>query len=82
MEQRNGDEFFYQLFLLWEDGPTDAAGAIVTGDTARPGVAAGLKLSEALERNDSYRYFEAAGGLIRIGSTGSNVNDLLMGFIF
>ena len=65
-----------------EDGPTDAAGAIVTGDTARPGVAAGLKLSEALERNDSYRYFEAAGGLIRIGSTGSNVNDLLMGFIF
>lgn len=65
-----------------EDGPTDAAGAIVTGDTARPGVAADLKLSEALERNDSYRYFEAAGGLIRIGSTGSNVNDLLMGFIF
>ncbi len=65
-----------------EDGPTDAAGAIVTGETYQNGVEAGADLEDALARNDSYPYFEAAGGLIRTGPTGSNVNDLLMGFVF
>ena len=64
-----------------EDGPTDAAGAIVTGETYRKGVEAGADLEGALARNDSYPYFEAAGELIRTGPTGSNVNDLLLGFV-
>lgn len=65
-----------------EDGPTDAAGAIVTGDTYHNGLVKGLDPDQYLERNDSYHYFEQTGGLIRIGSTGTNVNDLNFLFYF
>ena len=59
-----------------EDGPTDAAGAIVTSDTLSNALAAGLTPEEFLQNNDSYHFFEKAGGLLRPGSTGTNVNDL------
>ncbi len=65
-----------------EDGPTDAAGAIVTGETCAAGEELGLKPASFLSRHDSYRYFEAAGGLIKIGPTGTNVNDLNFLFYF
>ena len=54
------------------DGPTDAAGGLVDGGTVtRPGPA-----RRALEACDSYPCLEAAGGLLRTGSTGTNVADL------
>jgi len=59
------------------DGPTDAAGAIVTGETLARARERGLDVRAALEANDSYHFFDALGGLIRIGPTGTNVNDLL-----
>jgi glycerate 2-kinase len=59
-----------------EDGPTDAAGAVVSGETLNHGLAMGLSPLDFLERNDSYSYFERLGDLIRTGSTGTNVNDL------
>jgi glycerate 2-kinase len=59
-----------------EDGPTDAAGAVVTGETFRRGTDLGLNPGDFLERNDSYPYFERLGDLIRTGPTGTNVNDL------
>lgn len=59
------------------DGPTDAAGAVVTGDTMRRARELGLDARVALEANDSYHFFEALGDLIRTGPTGTNVNDLL-----
>lgn len=59
------------------DGPTDAAGAIVTGDTIRKARELGLDPRAALESNDSYHFFEASGDLIFTGPTGTNVNDLL-----
>lgn len=59
------------------DGPTDAAGAIVTGETIARGRKLGLDPRAALEANDSYHFFEALDGLIRTGPTGTNVNDLL-----
>lgn len=65
-----------------EDGPTDAAGAIVDGNTFEAGRLAGLDVHEMLARHDAYAYFDAIGALIRTGSTGSNVNDLLLGFVF
>jgi len=53
------------------DGPTDAAGALVTGKTGlNPQALA------ALDDNDSYHFFEEAGGLIRTGATGTNVMDI------
>jgi len=59
------------------DGPTDAAGAIVTGETAARARALGLDPRAALEANDSYPFFDALGDLIRTGPTDTNVNDLL-----
>ncbi len=59
-----------------EDGPTDAAGAIVTSETLANALAAGLVPEEYLGNNDSYHFFEKAGGLLKPGSTGTNVNDL------
>jgi glycerate 2-kinase len=59
------------------DGPTDAAGAVVTGETIARARAQGLDPRAALAENDSYPFFEALGDLIRTGPTGTNVNDLL-----
>jgi hydroxypyruvate reductase len=63
------------------DGPTDAAGAVVTGSTVDDGRALGMSASEYLARHDSYTFFETldkAGirHLIRTGPTGTNVNDI------
>jgi len=59
------------------DGPTNAAGAIVTGETITRARVRGLDARAALEANDSYRFFDALGDLIHTGPTGTNVNDLL-----
>ena len=65
-----------------EDGPTDAAGAVVTGETLQRGMEMGLLPEPYLQNNDSYHYFEALGDLMRTGSTGTNVNDLVFLFAF
>jgi hydroxypyruvate reductase len=59
------------------DGPTDAAGAIITGKTIARAREQGLDARSALEANDSYHFFDALDALIRTGPTGTNVNDLL-----
>ncbi len=58
------------------DGPTDAAGALADGLTLARARALGLDAAAALERNDSYRFFDALGDLIRTGPTGTNVMDV------
>ncbi|MEW6716103.1 MAG: glycerate kinase [Chloroflexota bacterium] len=65
-----------------EDGPTDAAGAVVTGDTYRLALAQGMNPLEYLGRNDSYSFFEALGDLLKPGPSGTNVNDLTFLFVF
>lgn len=60
-----------------EDGPTEAAGAVVMGETYRRGERLGLDAAGYLSRNDAYHYFEALGDLIRCGPSGTNVNDLV-----
>ncbi len=59
------------------DGPTDAAGAAVTGETVARARALGLDPADFLDRNDSYTFFDRLGDLIRTGPTNTNVNDLL-----
>jgi hydroxypyruvate reductase len=59
-----------------EDGPTDAAGAVVTGESAGRAGSLGLDAASLLSRNDSYRFFEGLGDLLKPGPTGTNVNDL------
>lgn len=62
------------------DGPTDAAGAVSTGETYLRGMNLGLDPGDFLARNDAYHYFELLGDLIKTGPTLTNVNDLV--FIF
>ena len=63
-----------------EDGPTDAAGAVVTGASAGSAEKLGIDAADHLSRNDAYPFFDALGDLIRTGPTGTNVNDLV--FLF
>lgn len=65
-----------------EDGPTDAAGAVVTGETASRAQALGLDPGEYLANNDAYHFFEHLGDLLKPGPTGTNVNDLTFLFRF
>ena len=58
------------------DGPTDAAGAIVDGDTVIKAAASGYVAAEYLEDNDSYNFFARTEGLLKTGPTGTNVMDL------
>jgi glycerate 2-kinase len=64
------------------DGPTDAAGALATGDTVARARQQGLDPGDFLARNDSYRFFESLGDLIITGPTQTNVNDLLFLYVF
>ena len=58
------------------DGPNDAAGGYVDGETAGKLAAAGLNAFDILNDNDTYHGLEAVGGLIKTGATGTNVNDV------
>lgn len=58
------------------DGPTDAAGAIADSSTLSRAAKLGLEGRRFLEENDSYRFFEPLGALIKTGPTGTNVMDV------
>ncbi len=58
------------------DGPTDAAGGIVTGESAGAMRRAGLDIDAVLRDNDAYHALEKVDGLVFTGPTGTNVNDL------
>jgi glycerate-2-kinase len=60
------------------DGPTDAAGAFADGASAARGRELGLDAGASLADNDAYTFFEAEGGLLRTGATGTNVMDLAL----
>jgi glycerate 2-kinase len=64
------------------DGPTDAAGATVTGDTLPRARALDLDAEHYLNDNDSYNFFAQVGGLVITGPTGTNVNDLMFGLAY
>jgi len=64
------------------DGPTDAAGAVVTCETLARAEALGLDPDDFLSRNDSYHFFALLGDLIKTGPTYTNVNDLAFIFAF
>lgn len=58
------------------DGPTDAAGGIVDGETVKKLREKRLDIQAVLAENDSYHALEKIGGLILTGPTGTNVNDV------
>jgi hydroxypyruvate reductase len=65
-----------------EDGPTDAAGALVTGETLAHAQQMGRNPLASLQGNDSYHFFKDLGDLLVTGPTGTNVNDLVFLFAF
>ncbi|MFM7677308.1 MAG: glycerate kinase [Roseiflexaceae bacterium] len=56
------------------DGPTDAAGAVISGDT----LARAHQPMARLANNDSYTLFAELDDLLKPGATGTNVNDLFV----
>lgn len=63
------------------DGPTDAAGGYVDGNTCQKLAEAGLSAYDVLENNDAFHALEKTGGLIITGPTGTNVNDVAVGLL-
>ena len=63
------------------DGPTDAAGGYVDGDTNAALQAAGLDVFEVLKQNDAYHALKAVDGLLVTGPTGTNVNDVAVALL-
>jgi hydroxypyruvate reductase len=59
-----------------QDAMTGLAGAIGDARTARRARDAGVDPVQALTRNDSLSVFDASGGAVDTGPTGTNVNDL------
>jgi glycerate 2-kinase len=64
------------------DGPTDAAGAWINGNTISKAKKKGLTPEKALKENDSYHFFQAIKQLIKTGPTRSNVMDIRILLIY
>lgn len=58
------------------DGPTDAAGGIVDGQTAQHLAEQNIFIDQVLDNNDAYNALQMVDGLIFTGATGTNVNDV------
>ena len=58
------------------DGPTDAAGGMVDGNTQKRLCDMGISIHAVLANNDAYSALEKVDGLIVTGPTGTNVNDV------
>lgn len=63
------------------DGPTDAAGGYVDGDTLAALTDAGMDVFSVLRDNDAYHALKAVSGLIVTGPTGTNVNDVAVALL-
>ena len=63
------------------DGPTDAAGGYVDGDTNAALQAAGLDVFEVLKQNNAYHALKEVDGLLVTGPTGTNVNDVAVALL-
>ena len=64
-----------------EDGPTDAAGAVVDRAVLESARSRGLDPADFLAINNSYPFFEHTGGLLITGPTHTNVMDLRVALV-
>lgn len=72
------DLLFISFATDGEDGPTDAAGAASDAMVFSAGTKMSLEVTTYINTNNAYEYFNKLGGLIKTGSTGTNVNDLIL----
>jgi len=73
---RDIDWLVVSLATDGRDGPTDSAGAWIGPDSLEKVVAKGITPEIFLENNDSYRFFQEIGSLLKTGPTGTNVMDI------
>ncbi|MDY6821011.1 MAG: DUF4147 domain-containing protein [Deferribacterota bacterium] len=76
-------EFDYKIYVAafgtdGLDGPTDAAGAIISKGLLERAKKCGISIEEFLYNNDSYNFFKKVGGHIITGPTGTNVCDVIL----
>lgn len=64
------------------DGPTPAAGAVVTGEAASAARSRRLDPDEHLARSDSHTLLSAIGATLTTKPTGTNVNDLVFVLVY
>jgi hydroxypyruvate reductase len=72
----NSSVLFAALGTDGIDGSTNAAGAIVDGETVDRGARAGLDVDAYLADNDSGTFLEKVGDQLCTGPTGTNVGDV------
>ena len=65
-----------------EDGPTRAAGALVTGKTRERALRLGLHPEDFLARHAAHDFFVPLDDLLMTGTTQTNVCDLVFLFAF
>ena len=70
------DTVIFSLGSDGTDGPTDAAGGCVDGQTMEKLMRKSISVDAVLKNNDAYHALKAVDGLIMTGATGTNVNDL------
>jgi hydroxypyruvate reductase len=63
-----------------KDGPTDAAGAAVTGETLKRAQDLGLNATQHLGENNSHAFFNSLSDLLVTGPTETNAADLTFAF--
>jgi glycerate 2-kinase len=63
------------------DGPTDAAGAVMDDDLLKIVAEKGLNAEHFLQQNDSYHFFQQAGGHVITGATQTNVMDVVVALL-
>jgi hydroxypyruvate reductase len=62
-----------------DDGPTDAAGAVCDGQLYDEAVKEHhIDIGQYIADCDSYHFHQKLGSLIKTGSTGTNVNDIIL----
>lgn len=77
LERRRMDDWVVaSLGTDGQDATTGLAGAIADSGTASRARARGIDPEAALKENDSLAVFQAAGGGVETGPTGTNVNDV------
>jgi glycerate 2-kinase len=76
------NSFLVSLASDGEDGITEAAGAVVSGDSLSRANTAGLIPEDHIHDHNSYAFFETLDDLLRPGPTGTNVNDLCFLFTY
>lgn len=72
-------QYFLAAGTDGSDGPTQAAGALVDGQTFQRGTDAGFDGRGTLADANAGEFLQASGDLIITGPTGTNVMDLMLG---